>query len=550
MAKQLAFDEAARQSLLAGVTKIAKAVKSTLGPAGRNVVIDKKFGSPNITKDGVTVAKEIELEDAYENMGAQLVREVSSKTNDIAGDGTTTATVLAEAIYREGLRNVTAGANPISLQRGINKAAAAIVAELKNISKPVDSGKEIAQVATVSANWDSEIGDIIAEAMDKVGKDGTITVEEAKGIDTSLDVVEGMQFDKGYLSPYFVTNADTMEAVLESPYILIFEKKISNLKDFLPVLEKVAKSGKPFLIIAEDIEGEALAALVVNRLRGTLNVAAVKAPGFGDRRKAMLQDIAVLTGGQCISEDLGLKLENVEIDQLGMAKRVVITKDTTVIIEGAGNSGDISARVSQIRKQIEDTTSDYDREKLQERLAKLAGGVGVIKVGAATETEMKEKKDRVDDALHATRAAVEEGIVPGGGVALIRAQKAVCSLELSGDEKTGAAIVYRAVEAPLRQLVENAGREAALIVEKVKSLESPTMGYNVVTDAYEDLLTSGVVDPTKVTRSALQNAASIAGLMLTTECLIADLPEKKGCSCGSHGGADAMGGMGGMGGMM
>ena len=550
MAKQLSFDESARQSLLAGVTKIAKAVKSTLGPAGRNVVIDKKFGSPNITKDGVTVAKEIELEDAYENMGAQLVREVSSKTNDIAGDGTTTATVLAEAIYREGLRNVTAGANPISLQRGINKAAAAIVGELKNISKPVDSTKEIAQVATVSANWDSEIGDIIAEAMDKVGKDGTITVEEAKGIDTSLDVVEGMQFDKGYLSPYFVTNADTMEAVLESPYILIFEKKISNLKDFLPVLEKVAKTGKPFLIIAEDIEGEALAALVVNRLRGTLNVAAVKAPGFGDRRKAMLQDIAVLTGGQCISEGLGLKLENVDLDQLGLAKRVVVTKDTTVIIEGAGKSSDISARVSQIRKQIEDTTSDYDREKLQERLAKLAGGVAVIKVGAATETEMKEKKDRVDDALHATRAAVEEGIVPGGGVALIRAQKAVCSLELTGDEKTGAAIVYRAVEAPLRQLVENAGREAALIVEKVKCLESPTMGYNVVTDAYEDLLVSGVVDPTKVTRSALQNAASIAGLMLTTECLIADLPEKKGCSCGSHGGADAMGGMGGMGGMM
>lgn len=550
MAKQLSFDEAARQSLLAGVTKIARAVKSTLGPAGRNVVIDKKFGSPNITKDGVTVAKEIELEDAYENMGAQLVREVSSKTNDIAGDGTTTATVLAESIYREGLRNVTAGANPISLQRGINKAAAAVVAELQNISKPVDSSREIAQVATVSANWDSEIGSIIAEAMDKVGKDGTITVEEAKGIDTSLDVVEGMQFDKGYLSPYFVTNADTMEAVLESPYILIFEKKISNLKDFLPVLEKVAKSGKPFLIIAEDIEGEALAALVVNRLRGTLNVAAVKAPGFGDRRKAMLQDIAVLTGGQCISEDLGLKLENVEVSQLGMAKRVVVTKDTTVIIEGVGKSTDISARVSQIRKQIEDTSSDYDREKLQERLAKLAGGVAVIKVGAATETEMKEKKDRVDDALHATRAAVEEGIVPGGGVALIRAQKAICGLELSGDEKTGATIVYRAVEAPLRQLVENAGREAALIVEKVKCLESTTMGYNVVTDAYEDLLTSGVVDPTKVTRSALQNAASIAGLMLTTECLITDLPEKKSCSCGSHGGADAMGGMGGMGGMM
>ena len=550
MAKQLSFDETARQSLLAGVTKIAKAVKSTLGPAGRNVVIDKKFGSPNITKDGVTVAKEIELEDAYENMGAQLVREVSSKTNDIAGDGTTTATVLAEAIYREGLRNVTAGANPISLQRGINKAAAAIVEELKNISKPVDSTKEIAQVATVSANWDSEIGDIIAEAMDKVGKDGTITVEEAKGIDTSLDVVEGMQFDKGYLSPYFVTNADTMEAVLENPYILIFEKKIGNLKDFLPLLEKVAKSGKPFLIIAEDVEGEALAALVVNRLRGTLNVAAVKAPGFGDRRKAMLQDIAILTGGQCISEDLGLKLENVDVDMLGLAKRVVITKDTTVIIEGAGKSADISARVSQIRHQIQETTSDYDREKLQERLAKLAGGVAVIKVGAATETEMKEKKDRVDDALHATRAAVEEGIVPGGGVALIRAQKAVCDLNLTGDEATGAAIVYRAVEAPLRQLVANAGRESALIVEKVKNLESPTMGYNVVSDEYEDLLVSGVVDPTKVTRSALQNAASIAGLMLTTECLITDLPEKK-CSCGHGGaGADAMGGMGGMGGMM
>ena len=547
MAKQLSFEEAARQSLLNGVTKIAKAVKSTLGPAGRNVVIDKKFGSPSITKDGMTVAKEVELEDAYENMGAQLVREVSSKTNDIAGDGTTTATVLAESIYREGLRNVTAGANPISLQRGINKAAAAVVDELKKISKPVDSSKEIAQVATVSANWDSEIGNIIAEAMDKVGKDGTITVEEAKGIDTSLDVVEGMQFDKGYLSPYFVTNADSMEAVLENPYILIFEKKIGNLKDLLPVLEKVAKAGKPLLIIAEDVEGEALAALVVNSLRGALKACAVKAPGFGDRRKAMLQDIAILTGGQCISEDLGLKLDSVEISQLGMAKRVVVTKDTTVIIEGAGKSADISARVGQIRKQIADSTSDYDREKLQERLAKLAGGVAVIKVGAATETEMKEKKDRVDDALHATRAAVEEGIVPGGGVALIRAQKAICGLNLTGDEKTGADIVYRAVEAPLRQLVENAGREAALIVEKVKGLESPTQGYNVVTDAYEDLLTSGVVDPTKVTRSALQNAASIAGLMLTTECLIADLPEKKGCSCGT-GAAD--GGMGGMGGMM
>ncbi len=549
MAKQLVFEESARQSLLAGVSKISKAVKSTLGPAGRNVVIDKKFGSPNITKDGVTVAKEVELEDPYENMGAQLVREVSSKTNDIAGDGTTTATVLAESIYREGLRNVTAGANPISLQRGINKAAAAVVEELQKISKPVDSSREIEQVATVSANWDAEIGKIIAEAMDKVGKDGTITVEEAKGIDTSLDVVEGMQFDKGYLSPYFVTNADAMEAALENPYILIFEKKISNLKDFLPILEKVAKTGKPFLIIAEDIEGEALAALVVNRLRGTLNVCAVKAPGFGDRRKAMLQDIAILTGGQCISEDLGLKLENVEISQLGIAKRVVVTKDTTVIIEGAGKSADISARVSQIRKQIEDTTSDYDREKLQERLAKLAGGVAVIKVGAATETEMKEKKDRVDDALHATRAAVEEGIVPGGGVALIRAQKAIAKLKLTGDEKTGADIVYRAVESPLRQLVENAGRESALIVEKVKGLKSATEGYNVVTDEYEDLLTSGVVDPTKVARTALQNAASIAGLMLTTECLITELPEKK-CSCNHGGGGADMGGMGGMGGMM
>ncbi len=548
MAKQLIFEEKARQSLLAGVSKIAKAVKCTLGPAGRIVVVDKKFGSPSITKDGVTVAKEVELEDPFENMGAQLVREVSSKTNDIAGDGTTTATVLAECIYREGLRNVTAGANPISLQRGINKAAAAVVEELKRISKSVDSSKEIEQVATVSANWDEEIGHIIAEAMDKVGKDGTITVEEAKGIDTSLDVVEGMQFDKGYLSPYFVTNADAMEAALDSPYILVFEKKISNLKDFLPILEKVAKSGKPLLVIAEDVEGEALAALVVNRLRGTLNVCAVKAPGFGDRRKAMLQDIAILTGAHCISEDLGMKLENVEISDLGSAKRVVVDKDSTVIIEGAGSSADINARVAQIRKQIEDTTSDYDREKLQERLAKLAGGVAVIKVGAATETEMKEKKDRVDDALHATRAAVEEGIVPGGGVALIRAQKAISELQLAGDEATGAQIVYRAVESPLRQLVENAGRDASLIVEKVKGLSSESEGYNVVTDAYEDLLVSGVVDPTKVARSALQNAASIAGLMLATECLITELPEKK-CSCGSGAGSSDPG-MGGMGGMM
>ena len=506
MAKQIQFDETARQALLRGVEQIAKAVKSTLGPAGRNVVIDKKFGSPLITKDGVTVAKEIELEDPFENMGAQLVREVSSKTNDVAGDGTTTATVLAESIYREGLRNVTAGANPISLQRGIMKAADAVVEELKKISKPVDSSKEVAQVATVSANWDAEIGHIIAEAMDKVGKDGTITVEEAKGIETTLDVVEGMQFDKGYLSPYFVTNAETMEAVLENPYILIHEKKINNLKDFLPLLEKVAKSGRPFLVIAEDIEGEALATLVVNRLRGVLNICAVKAPGFGDRRKAMMEDIAILTGGKCITEDLGIKLENVGIEDLGQAKRVVVSKDETVIVEGAGKSADIEGRISQIRHQIKDTTSDYDREKLQERLAKLAGGV-----------------------------------------ALIRAQKAIDTLKLEGDEETGAQIVYRAVEAPLRQLASNAGREGALIVAKVKGMKKAADGYNVATDKYEDLLTAGVVDPTKVTRSALQNAASIAGLLLTTECVIADKPEKKGCGCGS--GAPDMGGMGGMGGM-
>ena len=550
MAKQIKFDADARQKILAGVEKLSAAVTSTLGPSGRNVILDKKFGSPQITKDGVTVAKEIELADPFENMGAQMVKEVASKTNDVAGDGTTTATLLAEAIYREGLKNLTAGANATALKNGIDKATNAVVEAIAKLAKKVKSADEIAQVATLSANGEAEIGAIISEAMDKVGKDGTITVEEAKTLETTLDVVEGMQFDKGYLSPYFVTDPEEMECVLENPYILLFEKKIGNLKDFLPLLEKVAKSGKPFLIIAEDVEGEALAALVVNRLRGTLNVAAVKAPGFGDRRKAMLQDIAILTGGQCISEDLGLKLENVDVDMLGLAKRVVITKDTTVIIEGAGKSADISARVSQIRHQIQETSSDYDREKLQERLAKLAGGVAVIKVGAATETEMKEKKDRVDDALHATRAAVEEGIVPGGGVALIRAQKAVCDLNLTGDEATGASIVYRAVESPLRQLVANAGREAALIVEKVKNLEAPTMGYNVVTDEYEDLLVSGVVDPTKVTRSALQNAASIAGLMLTTECLITDLPEPKSCSCGSHGGAGDMGGMGGMGGMM
>lgn len=539
MAKQLVFDEKARQALLRGVEQLAAAVKATLGPSGRNVILDKKFGSPSITKDGVTVAKEIELADPYENMGAQLIKEVSSKTNDIAGDGTTTATVLAEAIYKEGLRNVTAGANPISLQRGIMKASEAIVAQLQEISKEVSESKEIEQVATVSANWDTEIGSIIAEAMDKVGKDGTITVEEAKGIETTLDVVEGMQFDKGYLSPYFSTDQESMEANLENAKILIFEKKIGNLKDLLPLLEKVAKTGSPFLIIAEDVEGEALAALVVNKLRGTLNVAAVKAPGFGDRRKAMLEDIAVLTGGKCITEDLGLKLENLELEDLGSAKRVVITKEDTTIIEGEGTSESITGRVNQIRKQIEDTTSDYDREKLQERLAKLAGGVAVINVGAATETEMKEKKDRVDDALHATRAAVEEGIVPGGGTAFIMAQSAIDGLSLEGDEETGAGIVKSAIESPLRQLAANAGLEGALIVEKVKTTGQ---GYNVATGEYQDLVAAGVVDPTKVTRSALQNAASISGLLLTTEALITDIPEAAPADAG-HGHDHGMGGM-------
>ena len=542
MAKQLQFDEAARQALLRGVEKLARAVKATLGPSGRNVILDKKFGSPTVTKDGVSVAKEIELDDPYENMGAQLIKEVSSKTSDIAGDGTTTATVLAEAIYKEGLRNVTAGANPISLQRGITKAADAIVAQLADISKEVSDSKEIAQVATVSANWDVEIGNIIAEAMDKVGKDGTITVEEAKGIETTLDVVEGMQFDKGYLSPYFVTDPDTMESNLENAYILINEKKVSNLKDLLPVLEKIAKTGRPLLIIAEDVEGEALAALVVNKLRGTLNIAAVKAPGFGDRRKAMLEDIAVLTGGRCITEDLGIKLENIELEDLGEAKRVTISKDDTVIVEGGGGSEAISGRVNQIRKQIEDTTSDYDREKLQERLAKLAGGVAVINVGAATESEMKEKKARVEDALHATRAAVEEGIVPGGGTALIRATSQVGDLGLSGDEATGADIIVSAIESPLRQLAANAGIEGALIVEHVKN-ESGNNGYNVATGEYVDLIEAGVVDPTKVTRSALQNAASISGLLLTTEALITDIPEPEPADAG-HG--HDHGGMGGM----
>jgi chaperonin GroEL len=538
MAKQLHFDESARQAILRGVTKLARAVKATLGPAGRNVILEKKFGSPTITKDGVTVAKEIELPCPYENMGAQLIKEVSSKTSDIAGDGTTTATVLAEAIYAEGLRNVTAGANPISLQRGIMKATEAIVAKLKEISTPVKDSKEVAQVATVSANWDASIGNIIAEAMDKVGKEGTITVEEAKSIETTLEVVEGMQFDKGYLSPYFVTDPESMEANLESAYILINEKKISSLKDMLPLLEKVARSGKPLLIIAEDVEGEALATLVVNKLRGTLNIVAVKAPGFGDRRKAMLEDIAILTGGRCITEDLGLKLENIELTDLGRAKRITIGKENTVIVEGEGGTDAIQGRVSQIKRQIDETTSDYDREKLQERLAKLAGGVAVINVGAATETEMKEKKARVEDALHATRAAVEEGIVPGGGVALIRAQASIGDLGLSGDEKTGAEIVARAIEAPLRQLAANAGVEGALIVAEVKKGKG-NHGYNVATAKYEDLIKAGVVDPAKVTRSALQNAASISGLLLTTECLIADLPKEEPAEAGhghDHGG--------------
>jgi len=547
-AKQLIFDEQARQAILRGVSKLTKAVVATLGPKGRNVVIDKKFGSPTVTKDGVTVAKEIELEDPYENMGAQMVREVASKTSDIAGDGTTTATVLAEAIYREGLKFVTAGANPIGIQRGINKAVEAAVGHLDKISKKVKDKEEIKQVATVSANWDTTIGDIIADAMDKVGKDGTITVEEAKSIETTLEVVEGMQFDKGYLSPYFVTNAETMEAKLEDPYILIFEKKISNLKDMLPLLEKAARSGKPLLIIAEEVEGEALATLVVNKLRGTLNVAAVKSPGFGDRRKAMLEDIAVLTGGKFITEDLGIKLETVELADLGRAKHVMIDKENTTIVEGGGKNSDIQGRVNQIRRQIEETTSDYDREKLQERLAKLAGGVAVVNVGAATETEMKEKKMRVEDALHATRAAVEEGIVAGGGVALIRCIAAIEAVKGSNeDEAIGVSIVKRAVESPLRSLAANAGEEGSVIVDKVKKSKG-NEGYNVATGAYEDLVKAGIVDPKKVTRSALQNAASIAGLLLTTECLITDMPEKDKPAPGGGGHGGGMGDMGGMGG--
>ena len=543
MAKQIKFDAEARQKILAGVEKLSNAVTSTLGPSGRNVILDKKFGSPQITKDGVTVAKEIELPDPFENMGAQMVKEVASKTNDVAGDGTTTATLLAESIYREGLKNLTAGANGMALKRGIDKATAAVTDAIAKLSKKVKSADEIAQVATLSANGDEEIGKMISEAMDKVGKEGTITVEEAKTLESSLDVVEGMQFDKGYLSPYFVTNAESMECELENPFILLFEKKISNLQDMLPLLQAVAKSGRPLMIIAEDVEGEALATLVVNKLRGTFQVCAVKAPGFGDRRKAIFEDIAILTGGKLISEDIGIKLESVTVDMLGRAKKVVVDKDNTTIVEGLGKGADIKARVEQLKKQIEETTSDYDREKLQERLAKLAGGVALIKVGAATEAAMKEKKDRVDDALHATRAAVEEGIVPGGGVAYLRAQKAVEALKLEGDEKVGAAIIARAIEAPLRKLVNNAGQEAALVIANVKKATG-TNGYNVRTGEYCDLLKAGVVDPAKVTRSALQNAASIAGLLLTTDCMVTDLPEKKeSCGCGGHGGAPDMGGM-------
>ncbi|HTS16826.1 MAG TPA: chaperonin GroEL [Verrucomicrobiae bacterium] len=540
-AKQLMFDEDARKALLRGVEKLSRAVKVTLGPKGRNVVLDKKFGSPTITKDGVTVAKEIELEDAYENMGAQMVREVASKTSDIAGDGTTTATVLAESIYREGLRNVTAGANPMALQRGIGKAVEAVTENLVKLSKKVKDRNEIQQVATISANGDKTIGNIIADAMDKVGKDGTITVEEAKSIETTLDVVEGMQFDKGYLSPYFVTNAETMEAVLEDAYILINEKKISSLKDMLPLLEKTAKLGKPLLIIAEEVEGEALATLVVNKLRGTIQVAAVKAPGFGDRRKAMMEDIAILTGGKFLSEDLGIKLEKVELDDLGRAKKIVIDKENTTIVEGGGKQSDVQGRINQIRKAIEETTSDYDREKLQERLAKLAGGVAVVYVGAATETEMKEKKARVEDALHATRAAVEEGIVPGGGTALIRSIPVLEELKLKGDEAIGAEIVKRALEEPLRQLADNAGWEGSLVVQELKSRKG-WEGFDVDKLEYVDMGKAGIIDPTKVTRSALQNASSIAGLLLTTECCVTEVPEKEKAPMGPPGG----GGMGGM----
>ncbi len=556
MAKQILHGEESRQAILRGVNILADAVKVTLGPKGRNVVIEKKFGSPTITKDGVTVAKEIELKDALENMGAQMVREVASKTSDVAGDGTTTATVLAQAIYREGVKTVAAGANPMALKRGIDKAVEAIIGkrdehgaviggELSKLSKPV-SGDMIAQVGTISANSDSQIGTIIAEAMNKVGKDGVITVEESRTMETQLEVVEGMQFDRGYLSPYFVTDAERMEVALENPYILIYEKKISSMKDLLPLLEQIARTAKPLVIIAEDVDGEALATLVVNKLRGTLNVAAVKAPGFGDRRKAMLQDIAILTGGKAITEDLGIKLEGVKVEDLGTAKRVTIDKDNTTIVDGGGKDGEVEGRVKEIRAQVDKTTSDYDREKLQERLAKLVGGVAVIKVGAATETEMKEKKARVEDAMHATRAAVEEGIVPGGGVALIRCVTAVDALAktLEGDERIGANIIRRAIEEPLRLIVSNAGEEGAVVIGKIHESKETNFGYNAGTNTYEDLVMAGVIDPTKVTRTALQNAASIAGLMLTTEAMISEIPEKKEAGGGGHG--HGGGGMDGM----
>ncbi len=542
MAKQIIYGEQSRQAILRGVNQLADAVKVTLGPKGRNVVLDKKFGSPLITKDGVTVAKEIDLKDPLENMGAQMVREVASKTSDLAGDGTTTATVLAQAIYREGARNVTAGANPMELKRGIEKAVEAVVEELKKFSRDVKDNKTIAQVGTISANSDSTIGNIIADAMEKVGKDGVITVEEARTLETTLDVVEGMQFDRGYLSPYFVTDPERMEVVLDNPVILIHEKKISSMKDLLPVLEQVARAGKPLLIIAEEVDGEALATLVVNKLRGTLVAAAVKAPGFGDRRKAMLEDIAILTGGRAITEDLGIKLENIKLEDLGRAKKVVIDKDNTTLVEGAGTQGSISGRVKQLRAQIDETTSDYDREKLQERLAKLVGGVAVIKVGAATETEMKEKKARVEDAMHATKAAAEEGIVPGGGTALLRASRALDTLKLEGDQKVGLQIIRRAIEEPMRWIATNAGHEGSIIVSKVRELKNPDEGFNAQTEVYEDLVKAGVIDPTKVVRSALQNASSIASLLLTTECLVSEIPEEKPAAPAGPPG----GGMGGM----
>ena len=546
MAKQLMFDQEARAAILKGVNVLTDAVKATLGPKGRNVMIDKKFGAPTITKDGVTVAKEIELKDPYENMGAQLVREVASKTSDVAGDGTTTATVLAQAIYREGMKNVTAGANPMDLKRGIEKAVTAVIENLKKSSKQVVDKKEIAQVGSISANSDATIGDLIAEAVDKVGKDGVITVEEAKSMNTSLDVVEGMQFDRGYISPYFVTNPEKMEAVLENAYILLSEKKITSMKDLLPILEQTAKMGAPMVIIAEDVEGEALATLVVNKLRGTLQICAIKAPGFGDRRKAMLEDLAILTGGSVISEDLGIKLENVKITDLGRAKKITVDKDNTTIVEGAGKTDAIQGRVKMIKAQIAETTSDYDKEKLQERLAKIVGGVAVINVGAATETEMKEKKARVEDALHATRAAMEEGIVAGGGVALLRCIPMLDKMKLSGDEQIGVNIVKKSLEEPIRQIVNNAGLEASVIVDKVKASDKPNYGFDAQKEEYVDMLQAGIIDPTKVTRSALQNAASVASLMLTTEVMITDLPEEKGG--GMPGGMG--GGMGGMGGGM